>query len=190
LDDQENAKGPGAGLENSRPMKFPRGGASVLLPNAVGVLEPEKILLKTRFHLADPYSTRAINLSSADYREPIACPAAAADSDVPTNATASGRLRPPADLGNGPEKRETFIALILASRADHFRESDLPLLSAYCRAIVREQTAAGELAAGGFVTSEGKSSPWAQVLKDAVRDMTVLSRLLRLNPVAPKIRMC
>jgi phage terminase small subunit len=75
------------------------------------------------------------------------------------------------------------LAIVLACRADHFQAQDLPLLCAYCRAVVREQTASGELAASGFIVADGKLSPWSRVLKDATRDMTVISRLLRLNPV-------
>jgi len=64
-----------------------------------------------------------------------------------------------------------------------FPARDLPLMSVYYRVVNRERTAAGELATGGYVTAHGKSSPWARHLKDATLDLTVMSRLLRLNPV-------
>jgi phage terminase small subunit len=99
---------------------------------------------------------------------------------VPTGVR---RLRPPADLAADSPERKLFIDLVASLPASHFRESDEPLLSAYVRAVCRERTAAGELAAGGYVTTDGKTSPWMRVLKDATRDMTVISRLLRLNPV-------
>jgi hypothetical protein len=47
-----------------------------------------------------------------------------------------------------------------------------------------EQTASGELAVSGYVTADGKVSPWASILKDAQRTVSVYSRLLKLNPVA------
>ena len=105
----------------------------------------------------------------------------ASDIAVPTGAVR--RLRPPADLAADSPERKLFIDLVASLPASHFRESDEPLLSAYVRAVCRERTASGELAAGGYVTADGKTSPWLRVLKDATRDMTVISRLLRLNPV-------
>ena len=104
---------------------------------------------------------------------------AAADYGLP-NAAAK-RLSPPADL-IGPE-REVFLNTVLANHPDHFRAGELPLLSAYCRAVVREKVASGELQAAGYVV-DGKPSPWSSILKDAVRDLTVTSRLLRLTPLA------
>jgi phage terminase small subunit len=99
---------------------------------------------------------------------------------VAFSATTSARLQPPSDLAE-PEKT-LFVDLVLACRADHFQPSDTPLLAAYCRAVVLEQTASGELAASGFITAEGKASPWLAVLQQATRAMTTLSRMLRLNP--------
>jgi hypothetical protein len=98
---------------------------------------------------------------------------------VAFSATTSARLQPPSDLAE-PEKT-LFVDLVLACRADHFQPSDTP---AYCRAVVLEQTAAGELAAGGFITAEGKASPWVKILQQATRSMTTLSRMLRLSPMA------
>ena len=98
-----------------------------------------------------------------------------------SGSTAVSRVRPPADL-TGPE-REVFLAVVLACRADHFQASDLPLLTAYCRAVVLEKVASSELAAAGYVDA-GKPSAWLPVLAQATRSLTVISRLLRLNPVA------
>jgi phage terminase small subunit len=103
----------------------------------------------------------------------------AASAAIPTGTTA--RLRPPPDL-TGPEK-EIFLAAVLACRPDHFQDSDAPLLAAYCRAVVLEKVASGELNASGYVV-DGKPSAWLNVLTAATRSMTVISRLLRLNPVA------
>ena len=91
------------------------------------------------------------------------------------------RLRPPPDL-TGPE-RDEFLRLVLSCSPSHFEASDLPLLSAYCRAVTLEKVASGELAACGHVSGD-KPSPWLAVLAQATRSMTVISRLLRLNPVA------
>jgi hypothetical protein len=84
------------------------------------------------------------------------------------------RLSPPADLG--VEERQVFLDLIAASRADSFRPSDSPLLSAYCRAIALERRSAQELAAGD-----------AQALgrwNGAVKAMLGLAMRLRLSPQA------
>jgi phage terminase small subunit len=103
----------------------------------------------------------------------------AASAAIPTGTTA--RLRPPPDL-TGPEK-EIFLATVLACRPDHFQDSDAPLLAAYCRTVVLEKVASGELSASGYVV-DGNPSAWLNVLTAATRSMTVISRLLRLNPVA------
>jgi hypothetical protein len=60
-----------------------------------------------------------------------------------------------------------------------FHPGDANFLVAYCGAVVRERVASGELAAGGYVVG-GKPSPWASLLNDAIRDLSVASRLLRL----------
>ena len=104
-------------------------------------------------------------------------PAAAAGFSTGT----ASRLRPPDDLA-GPEK-EVFLALVLACKADHFQLQDLPLLAAYCRAVCLERVASSELAAAGYVI-DGRPSGWLNILAQATRSMSVISRLLRLNPVA------
>jgi hypothetical protein len=93
----------------------------------------------------------------------------------------SARLVPPSDLDQ-PE-RELFLTLVLAVPPSHFTVADEPLLSAFVRACVLEKTAAGELSAAGYVIG-GKPNGWLSVWKEATRTMTVLSRLLRLNPIA------
>ena len=92
------------------------------------------------------------------------------------------RLRPPDDLA-GPE-RALFLDLVLACEPGHFRESDLPVLTAFCRASIMEKVAAGELAGCGYVGDDGKVSPWASLLKDSQRAVANFSRLLKLNPIA------
>jgi hypothetical protein len=90
-------------------------------------------------------------------------------------------LTPPADLG-GPE-RQVFLSVVLAMPASHFHPGDIHLVVAYAGAVVRERVASGELAAAGYVTGDGKPSAWCSVLKDAIRDITTTSRLLRLAPL-------
>ncbi len=56
------------------------------------------------------------------------------------------------------------------------------MLSAFCRAACLERTASAELAAAGYVI-DGRPSGWLNILAQATRSLTVVSRLLRLNPV-------
>ena len=90
------------------------------------------------------------------------------------------RLSPPADLGE--LERKTFIDIVTSVDSGHFRESDLPLLCAYCRAVVAEREAAGELARAPVV--DGEPSPWLRVHQAAIKTMMGLSMRLRLSPQA------
>jgi phage terminase small subunit len=67
--------------------------------------------------------------------------------------------------------------------ADHFRPSDLPLLSAYARAIVREREASEHLAQG-VVSIDNKLSSWVTVQAQALKQMMSLARMLKLTPLA------
>src|SRR5262245_26011450 len=79
------------------------------------------------------------------------------------------RLSPPPDLG--AEEREVFRDLVAASKPDAFRPSDLPLLSAYARAVVLERHSA--------VAGDDKAmARWER----AVKAMVALSMRLRLSP--------
>jgi phage terminase small subunit len=91
------------------------------------------------------------------------------------------RLRPPPDLDQ--LEREEFLAIVLGVRPDHFMACDTPLLAAYTKAIVLERVASGELRSAGYVDGD-RPSPWLNILTQATRSMTVLSRMLRLNPQA------
>jgi phage terminase small subunit len=95
----------------------------------------------------------------------------------------ASRLKPPEDLG--PLERAEFLNLVLASRADHFNAADLPAISAYCRAIVAERRAAGELDAAP-VTEDGKPSPWLPVWQAQLRALTTLARRLQIGPAGSK----
>ena len=85
---------------------------------------------------------------------------------------------PPATLSE-PE-RELFIAIMSGSATDHFRQTDLPLLSRYCEAAILAEQAALELRKGAVVN--GKPSPWIVVQEKSVRAMVSLSMRLRLSP--------
>ena len=90
------------------------------------------------------------------------------------------RLSPPAELSE--LERETFIDIVTGVDSGHFRQSDLALLCAYCRAIVAEREAAGELARAPVV--DGEPSPWLRIHQAAVKTMMGLSMRLRLSPQA------
>jgi phage terminase small subunit len=88
------------------------------------------------------------------------------------------RLRPPAELSE--LERQAFLAIVTSVESGHFRESDLPLLCAYCRAIIAECEAASELARSPVVDNE--PSPWLRIHQAAVKTMMGLSMRLRLSP--------
>jgi phage terminase small subunit len=88
------------------------------------------------------------------------------------------RLSPPACL-SGPEL-ELFSSIVNACDVEHFRQTDLPLLSRYCEAAILAEQAALELRNGAVV--DGKPSPWIVVQEKCVRAMVSLSMRLRLSP--------
>jgi hypothetical protein len=92
----------------------------------VAILEPEKILLQTRFHPTEPIYNRhdqsIVRRSPGADRMPRQ---SAADIAVPASTRASGRLHPPADL-SGPE-RALFVELVAACSPNHFQQRDLPV---------------------------------------------------------------
>jgi phage terminase small subunit len=91
------------------------------------------------------------------------------------------RLTAPADLN--PDERAVFVGIVGTVAADHFRPSDLPLLSAYVRAIVREREASEHLAQG-VVSIDNKLSSWVTVQAQALKQMLSLARMLKLTPLA------
>ena len=90
----------------------------------------------------------------------------------------STRPAPPASLSE-PE-REMFATIIAGCDANHFRQTDLPLLSRYCEAAVLAEQAALELRNGAVM--DGKPSPWIVIQEKCVRAMVSLSMRLRLSP--------
>jgi phage terminase small subunit len=91
------------------------------------------------------------------------------------------RLTAPADLNL--DERAVFVGIVGTVAADHFRPSDLPLLSAYVRAIVREREASEQLAQG-VVSIDNKLSSWVTVQAQALKQMMSLARMLKLTPLA------
>jgi hypothetical protein len=96
----------------------------------------------------------------------------AASLAFPSVTGAPPRLLPPADLA--PDERQVFCDLVATSKPDAFRASDLPLLSAYTRAIALERRSAEELAAG----DDKALARWEK----ATKAMVALSMRLRLSP--------
>jgi phage terminase small subunit len=91
------------------------------------------------------------------------------------------RLTPPVELSES--ERAIFLDIVGTVAADHFRPSDLVLLSAYCRAIVREREASEHLAQG-VVSIDNKLSSWVIVQASALKQMLSLARMLKLTPLA------
>jgi phage terminase small subunit len=92
------------------------------------------------------------------------------------------RLSPHADLND--VERAVFVGIVSTTAADHFRPSDGLLLSAYCRAVVREREASEHLATQGVVSVDNKLSSWVTVQTQALKQMMSLARMLKLTPLA------
>jgi phage terminase small subunit len=87
-------------------------------------------------------------------------------------------ILPPAFLSES--ERELFASIVGGCDPNHFRQTDLPLLSRYCEAAILAENAALELRGG--VVVDGKPSPWIVVQEKCVRAMVSLSMRLRLSP--------
>ena len=88
------------------------------------------------------------------------------------------RPSPPASLSE-PE-RELFAAIVAGCDAEHFLQTDLPLLSRYCEAAILAERAALELRNGAVL--DGKPSPWIVIQEKCMRALVSLSMRLRLSP--------
>ncbi len=104
----------------------------------------------------------------------------AASLEITPASPRSNRLRPPPTLSE-PE-RNLFVAIVGNCSHDHFRASDLPLLSRYCEASVLAERAAQQLRDAPVIN--GKPSPWLAVREKATRELVALSMRLRLSPQA------
>jgi phage terminase small subunit len=90
------------------------------------------------------------------------------------------RLKPPPSFST--LEAEVFRELVAACDARHFTRADLPLLAAYCAAVVLERRATRELQRAPV--EGGKMSPWALIQEKQVRALVSLSLRLRLCPSA------
>jgi hypothetical protein len=115
--------------------------------------------------------TRLMPRRSADFHAtmPFATPSA----PVP-------RLKPPETMSEAA--RKIFLGLIVGSRADQFRATDLPLLVRYCEAHALAERAESAIAKRPLV--KGKASPWNGILSQANKTASALAMRLRLSPQA------
>jgi hypothetical protein len=106
----------------------------------------------------------------------------AASSEIAPYATPSpiARLKPPATMSEAA--RKLFLDLVLGSREDHFRASDLPLLVRYCEANAMAERAETEMAREPVI--KGKASPWVGIHGQMTKAASALAMRLRLSPQA------
>jgi phage terminase small subunit len=100
----------------------------------------------------------------------------AADLALVRSPAQFSRLSPPPNLSESA--RELFLSIVLAEKTEHFRESDLPLLSQYCEASAMAETAMVEMQKANCAPS------WLHRWEKAIKAMAVLSTRLRLCPQA------
>ena len=91
----------------------------------------------------------------------------------------SERLRPSPGLTES--ERQIFCDIVAATKPEHFRASDLPLLVNYVQAVAAAGDANAHLYAEGRVV-DGKPSPWLAVLTQAQKAIGMFSLRLRLSP--------
>jgi hypothetical protein len=90
-------------------------------------------------------------------------------------------MKPPPELT--AEERAIFAATVGSHEAEHFRASDVPMLSAYCRSAALEKRSGIELAKEPL-SANGQVSGWAVIHGHAVKDMLGLALKLRISPQA------
>src|SRR6516164_8159784 len=83
-------------------------------------------------------------------------------------------LRPPATLSEGAKAE--FIRIVTCEKPEHFRTSDLPLLTQYCESAALAAWATQEL------RRDDAPARWLTVWEKANRNMVALSARLRLCP--------
>ena len=89
------------------------------------------------------------------------------------------RLRPPPELTE--IERQIFVDIIAATKSEHFRASDLPLLVNYVQAIASAREANEHLRSEGRVV-DGKPNPWLSVLAQAQKAVLAFAHRFRLSP--------
>jgi phage terminase small subunit len=100
----------------------------------------------------------------------------AAELAITPAPTWSTRLRPPATLS--PPASVEFVRIVTTEEAQHFRASDLPLLTQYCEAAALAERAAREL------QRDDAEACWLTRWDKATRVMAGLSMRLRISPQA------
>ena len=104
----------------------------------------------------------------------------AAELSVPSVDGRPPRLRPPASLSEA--ERKVFIDTVSACKPEHFRPSDLPLLSRYAEIVALSDHTAKQLRAD--VASQAYPSDWLATQERLIRMLVTLGRQLRLPPMA------
>jgi phage terminase small subunit len=104
----------------------------------------------------------------------------AAEYETPLVDVRHRRLEPPPHLGKVEAQR--FADLVASVDAEHFRESDIPLIARYVEADLLAEQAARELRTAGPVLDSGRVNGWITVQEKAVRAMVALAMRLRLSP--------
>jgi phage terminase small subunit len=84
------------------------------------------------------------------------------------------RLKPPDSLSAGA--RAVFLQVVMAERAEHFRQSDLALLTQYCEAAALAERAIEKL------QRDNAAAHWLDVWQAALKAMKDLAMRLRLAP--------
>ena len=84
------------------------------------------------------------------------------------------RLHPPPDLSE--RAKAEFIRIVTCEKPEHFRTSDLPLLTQYCESAALAAWATQEL------RRDDAPARWLRTWEKAVRAMSGLALRLRLSP--------
>src|SRR5262245_39476596 len=90
------------------------------------------------------------------------------------------RIEPPKNLTKA--ERALFHKLVLSVQPKHFAPSDAPLLSRYCKALIRNDEVDTILERQGLVGDDGKPSQWLRVQEKLDHTITSLATKLRLTP--------
>jgi hypothetical protein len=105
----------------------------------------------------------------------------AAELSVPPVDGRLPRLRPPASLSEA--ERKVFIDTVTACKPEHFRPSDLPLLSRYAEVVALSDHAAKQLRADA-ASQPYPPSDCLATQERLIKMLVTLGRQLRLSPMA------
>jgi len=90
------------------------------------------------------------------------------------------RLIPGPELS--PKAQRAFTGLVASVAAEHFSESDRPVLNALAVALVTHCEASAHVEEHGVMLPDGKPNPAAKVALDNAKLVGTLSTTLRLTP--------